>query len=380
MMTDKDSSAVDTDNRPPILEENDYESWRIRIERYIKGKPHGKLIWKSIQNGSTPHPQTTDPAPEGGKRRQRNKDKSTPSPLLVLTRRNQQHLGPLLMQAKEKGVVLDAEAEAFLADVECTTPYDQPLALTTTNLFEANHEDAYDSDVDEGPHASAAFMANLSSTSGINGSSSSHINEVQISDDSFFSDVSYPLAQEMQQEEHLNSEVDSVLDDNMITYDEYQNDSGVEDVPTVVSADEADKQSMMAVLQRMHTEIASYVRVNDEHKLVSATLTAKLERCKIKMKALERNKVKHDLDMAIVERNKRNAELEEENVMLKSTLKSKVVSIENLQQESKQVLSEKKTLEDKFTKKPVASLLKKPKVNVPLSTGIKSATGASKPT
>nr|GEU90401.1 hypothetical protein [Tanacetum cinerariifolium] len=182
---------------------------------------------------------------------------------------------------KEKGAVLDAEAKAFLTNVECTAPYDQPLALTTTNLFEANHEDVYDSDVDEGPHTSAAFMANISSTGGTNGSSSSHINE----------------------EEHLNSEVDSVLDENMITYDEYQNDSRVEVVPTVVSADEA---------------------------------------------ALERNKVKHDLDMAIVERNKRNAELEEENMMLKSTLKSKVVSIENLQQESKQVLSEKKTLEDKY--------------------------------
>ncbi|GJY55992.1 hypothetical protein Tco_0455107, partial [Tanacetum coccineum] len=32
----------------------------------------------------------------------------------------------LLMEAKEKGDVLDAEAEAFLADVECTAPYDQP--------------------------------------------------------------------------------------------------------------------------------------------------------------------------------------------------------------------------------------------------------------
>nr|GFA53543.1 hypothetical protein [Tanacetum cinerariifolium] len=258
------------------------------------------------------------------------------------------HDKALLMQAKEKGVVLDAEAEAFLADVECTAPYDQPLALTTTNLFEANHEDAYDSDVDEGPHASAAFMANLSSTGGTNGSSLSHINEVEISDDSFFSDVSYPLAQEMQQEEHLNSKVDSVLDDNMITYDEYQNDSGVEAVPTVVFADEAEKQSMITVLQRMHTEIAGYVRVNDEHKLVNATLTAELEWCKIEMQALECNKVKHDFDMAIVERNKQNVELEEENVMLKSTLKSKVVCIENLQQESKQVLSEKKTLKDKY--------------------------------
>nr|GEX01676.1 hypothetical protein [Tanacetum cinerariifolium] len=84
----------------------------------------------------------------------------------------------LLMEAKEKGAVLDAEAEAFLADVECTTPYDQPLTITNTNIFKVSHEDAYDSDVDEGPHAAAAFMANLSSTSGTNGATTSHVNEV----------------------------------------------------------------------------------------------------------------------------------------------------------------------------------------------------------
>ncbi|GJT10592.1 retrovirus-related pol polyprotein from transposon TNT 1-94 [Tanacetum coccineum] len=56
------------------------------------------------------------------------------------------------------------EGIRFLADVECTAPYDQPQALTTTNMFQANHEDAYDSDVDEGPNAAVAFMANLSST------------------------------------------------------------------------------------------------------------------------------------------------------------------------------------------------------------------------
>ncbi|GKF55407.1 hypothetical protein Tco_0165747, partial [Tanacetum coccineum] len=47
----------------------------------------------------------------------------------------------LLMEAKEKGDVLDAEVEAFLADVECTAPYDQPQALTTTNMFQ---EQPYD--------------------------------------------------------------------------------------------------------------------------------------------------------------------------------------------------------------------------------------------
>ncbi|GKF64274.1 hypothetical protein Tco_0187722, partial [Tanacetum coccineum] len=45
----------------------------------------------------------------------------------------------LLMEAKEKGVTLDAEAEALLANVECTAPYDQPLAMAITNIFEVNH-------------------------------------------------------------------------------------------------------------------------------------------------------------------------------------------------------------------------------------------------
>ncbi|GKB80647.1 hypothetical protein Tco_0947542, partial [Tanacetum coccineum] len=68
------------------------------------------------------------------------------------------------MEAKEKGVILDAVAKAFLADVECTTPYAEPLAITTTTAFEVSHEDAYVSDVDEAPHAAASFMANLMQT------------------------------------------------------------------------------------------------------------------------------------------------------------------------------------------------------------------------
>nr|GEZ21001.1 hypothetical protein [Tanacetum cinerariifolium] len=64
-MMSEDSSAAGTDNRPPMLEESDYESWKNRIERYIKGKTHGKLIWKSILNGPSAHPQITDPVPTG---------------------------------------------------------------------------------------------------------------------------------------------------------------------------------------------------------------------------------------------------------------------------------------------------------------------------
>ncbi|GJR34464.1 hypothetical protein Tco_1210148 [Tanacetum coccineum] len=62
----------------------------------------------------------------------------------------------LLMEAKEKGDVLDAEAEAFLADVECTAPYDQPqgtsynkhvsnanMRMLMTSKTELSSEQAY---------------------------------------------------------------------------------------------------------------------------------------------------------------------------------------------------------------------------------------------
>nr|GEY84972.1 retrovirus-related Pol polyprotein from transposon TNT 1-94 [Tanacetum cinerariifolium] len=451
-----DSSAAGTDNRPPMLEENDYESWRICIERYIKGKPHGKLIWKSIQNRPTPYPQTTDPATEGGavppSRNKRDKERKFWVNLELLMKGSgqtlerrkealfdefehfrangneliqdyfvrfhklvndmkviqldipthqlntkfannlpstyEEHALKSLKKKEQSSVVVDPLA--YLAKTTPTHSTTSPVTVPTPQSSSDSHNDAmlatinqianllsglqkqfpptnnqlwtssnpmthatvYDRQIDtetvqrrasgntrtkgiqttgsgvnnsgkkvicyscrgEGHvarqckepkcacnsqwyHDKAllmqakekgavldveakaflvdveSFMANLSSTCGINGSSSSHINQVQISDDSFFSDVSYPLAREMQQEEQLNSEVDSMLDDNMITYDEYQNDSGVETVPTVVSADEADKQSMIAVLQHMHTEITVYVKVNDKHKLVNATLS-----------------------------------------------------------------------------------------------------------
>nr|GFD07651.1 hypothetical protein [Tanacetum cinerariifolium] len=135
----------------------------------------------------------------------------------------------LLMQAKEKGAVLDAEAKAFLADVECKTPYDHHWHSRLPTCLKPIMK----------MHMIMMWMKDLM--------------PLQLSWPIFLPHVAQT---EMQQEEHLNSEVDSLLDENMITYDEYQNDSGVEAVPTVVSADEADKQSMIAVLQRVHTEIA----------------------------------------------------------------------------------------------------------------------------
>nr|GEV32217.1 hypothetical protein [Tanacetum cinerariifolium] len=290
--TDKELSAAGMNNRPPMLEESDFDSWKIRIQRYIRGKPNGKLIWISIKNGPSPHPTTTDTTGEGeqqtkenvellmqgsGLTKQQQKEiffdqyerfrangnesihdyfvrfhklindiKITKIKILAhhrntkflnnlpsywskyvtivknsqdisnvsyvnlythlksyeqhamknLSKMNQSsgNTDPLaymaqttkttreykekkqekdsqwfkdkafLMGAKEKGVVLDSEAEAFLADVKFTAHYADSLAITTTTAFKVSHEDAYDYDVDETPHATAAFMANLTVT------------------------------------------------------------------------------------------------------------------------------------------------------------------------------------------------------------------------
>nr|GEZ18659.1 hypothetical protein [Tanacetum cinerariifolium] len=243
--------------------------------------------------------------------------------------------------------VLNAKAEAFLADVECTAPYDQPLEITTTNIFEVSHEDAYDSDVDKGPHAAAAFMANLSSTSGTNYATTSHVNKAHTDDNQIFDNVNHLLSYEMHQEEHQDFDVESDIDDNTIPYHQYQLDSEVQDVPTEVSSVSPSEISMITILDDLRNQLDGHLKVNQEQSMVNDSLRAELARCKLKIQNHERNKVKHDLDITIVQRNKRNAELEQENVLLKSNPSQKVESINSLKTESKKVLSKKKDLEER---------------------------------
>ncbi|GKC00336.1 alpha/beta hydrolases superfamily protein [Tanacetum coccineum] len=41
----------DADNRPPMLDKPMYESWKSRMELYIQGKDHGRIILNSVENG-----------------------------------------------------------------------------------------------------------------------------------------------------------------------------------------------------------------------------------------------------------------------------------------------------------------------------------------
>nr|GEZ58211.1 hypothetical protein [Tanacetum cinerariifolium] len=105
---------------------------------------------------------------------------------------------------------------------------------------------------------------------------------------------------------------------------------------------------MLQTLTDLTTQIEGHRKVNQEQALVNATLSAKIDQCKLELARLERNKVKLECDQVIVAHNKRNAKLEQETELLKTTLRNKEVTIASLTSETKTVLFEKKTLEDKY--------------------------------
>ncbi|GJY03841.1 retrovirus-related pol polyprotein from transposon TNT 1-94 [Tanacetum coccineum] len=116
-------------------------------------------------------------------------------------------------------------------------------------MFQANHEDAYDSDVDEGPNAAVAFMANLSSTSATN----------------------------------------NPVNEDLLT-------SKPKMFPTEVFADTSDKVSMIAILTDLQTQLDGHAKVNQEKCLEIETLKNELLQCKQEICRLDTHKVKLDLE------------------------------------------------------------------------------------
>ncbi|GJZ66346.1 retrovirus-related pol polyprotein from transposon TNT 1-94 [Tanacetum coccineum] len=284
---------------------SDYESWKIRIHRYIRGKPNGKQIWKSIQNGPTPHPMITDPpttdsaavpAPrkkldsefseeenklemavysslksffQSGRTIQQRKEdlfdeyerfraignesihdyfvrfhklvndhevtqlnisNSSMNTKFVTTFRllgthatvHDGHIVTEPVQRKAPGnvgntgargkkvICYNCRGEGHVAR-QCKVPKrkmdsqyfkdkallmeakEKEMQLTTTNMFQANHEDELCSD----------------------------FNEVTLSAIIIFDNVDYQLSQEMHQEEHLDSDAETEIDDNTIPYHQY---------------------------------------------------------------------------------------------------------------------------------------------------------------
>nr|GEX74526.1 hypothetical protein [Tanacetum cinerariifolium] len=139
---------------------------------------------------------------------------------------------------------------------------------------------------------------------------SSQINEVRTFNGNIFETVSPSWPSEVPQDEHLDSDDDSIHEDYTIKYDQYLATKESQDVPTEASPTPPTTAYMLQTLTDLTTQVEGHRKVNQEQTLVNATLYAELDQCNLELARLERNKVKVDCDQVIVARNKRNTELE----------------------------------------------------------------------
>nr|GEV72783.1 ribonuclease H-like domain-containing protein [Tanacetum cinerariifolium] len=51
MSTQQDIYAAGSENRPPMLNKDNYVPWSSRIIRYARSRPNGKMIVESIEKG-----------------------------------------------------------------------------------------------------------------------------------------------------------------------------------------------------------------------------------------------------------------------------------------------------------------------------------------
>ncbi|GJW55365.1 hypothetical protein Tco_0099450 [Tanacetum coccineum] len=187
-------------------------------------------------------------------------------------------------------------------------------------------EDAYNSDVDEAPHAAAAFITNLMQTGPSTGLGTSNNtdfhSEVQTYNNHLFDNMNLQVSQEIHGGEQLDSDVDSVTDDhdNIIPYHQYQLNNKVESVPTDVSSVVPGGISVITILDDLRSQLAGHIKTNEEQSFDNDSLRDELERYKTQVQNLEQSKVKKDLEQLVFERNKRNADLEEQLVSLKQQL------------------------------------------------------------
>ncbi|GKB85869.1 hypothetical protein Tco_0958141 [Tanacetum coccineum] len=166
----------------------------------------------------------------------------------------------LLAKALESGVVLDEEQMAFLADNEDTVTTGQASQeLSTIIIFQIDDLNAFDSDYEEAPLASAILMAKLSA---------------------YDSDMHY-----YEQPPFINdSDIDITSDSNVISYNQYLQETENKVVQDTTSSAQQDAM-IMSVIEEMSNQVAKF-RKHDALSMLDTKETLKLaEESKLKMLA-----------------------------------------------------------------------------------------------
>nr|GEV74020.1 hypothetical protein [Tanacetum cinerariifolium] len=156
------------DNRPPMLENDMYDSWKSIMELYMLNKQHGQMILKSVENGPLLWPIVEE---NGVTRLKKYSELSTTEAIqadcdCIKPRRKRGEAWfrdkLLLVQTQSNGQVLHEEELEFLADLGIAETQSTQYVVTNNAAYQADDLDAYDFDCDELNSAKIDLMANLS--------------------------------------------------------------------------------------------------------------------------------------------------------------------------------------------------------------------------
>ncbi|GJT02896.1 hypothetical protein Tco_0824065 [Tanacetum coccineum] len=170
----------------------------------------------------------------------------------------------LLSKALESGAYLDPEQLAFLADNGDTIVLAQASKeILTSSAFQTDDLDAFDSDCDDVSSAKAVLMANLSSYD------SDVLLEVPFHDTNIENDMSYQSVQETQCSEQPfvdnDTEIDITSDSNIISYEQYLQETKNPVVQNTISSAHQD-ELLTAVIEEMSSQVSKCNKFWDKYK------------------------------------------------------------------------------------------------------------------
>ncbi|GJY31529.1 hypothetical protein Tco_0415024 [Tanacetum coccineum] len=187
----------------------------------------------------------------------------------------------MLVEVQESGQVLDEEQLAFLADPGVAVGQDTKTTMPLNVAFHTDYLDAFDSYCDKAPGAQAILMAHISSYD------SNVISEVPNSDNYQTSDVFDVYDQEQsyykQSTFYPSSDIKITSDSNIISYEQYLKETESEGVQNNTSFDQQNAM-IMSVFDAISDQVAKCTTDNLKHKELGASLTAKLESYKERVK------------------------------------------------------------------------------------------------
>ncbi|GJW82019.1 hypothetical protein Tco_0145994 [Tanacetum coccineum] len=228
---------------------------------YIRGKPNGKLIWKSIQNGPTPHPMITDPPPTDSAAvpaprekldsefsKEENKlEMADTQAEIILSQGLPRHIFNNLNQtstAKEiwDNVEMLMQGSVFPKAVSIPT-HQQPLqdfSNSMTHATELNGTTLVTEPIQR--KAPGSVQNPRESWTLITYKDKALLIEAKRKGDCLDSELKAFLAMwnEMHQDEHLDPDAETEIDDNTIPYHQYLLDTEAQNVPTEILSEKKD--------------------------------------------------------------------------------------------------------------------------------------------